>query len=98
MGIKVFARVRPVKNACYDEMDVKEGENGKTDLRLKGFDFTIDGYFDKDATQEDIYISAGSDQVDSLLDGYSSCIMAYGQTGSGKTHTLYGPDEVLTGR
>mmetsp|Transcript_45974 Transcript_45974/g.146792 ORF Transcript_45974/g.146792 Transcript_45974/m.146792 type:complete len:518 (+) Transcript_45974:922-2475(+) len=50
--------------------------------------YKLDGIFDQDASQEDVYASIGHPVVSDVLRGYHGCIMAYGQTGTGKTYNL----------
>ncbi|CAE7241840.1 Khc [Symbiodinium microadriaticum] len=50
----------------------------------------FDGLLDQDASQEDVFQSAGREAVDGVLLGLNAAIMAYGQTSTGKTHTMVG--------
>ena len=95
-GLKVYARIRPLgARQQSDEVNVVQN-GGSATLQARNVEFSLDGVFDHDSKQEDVYQAAAHEQVEALLGGYSAAIMAYGQTGSGKTHTLYGPDEVLS--
>ncbi|KAJ9473418.1 Kinesin-like protein Klp98A [Diplonema papillatum] len=42
------------------------------------------------ARQEHVYACIGPQMVDSIWQGYNTCLFAYGQTGSGKTYTMMG--------
>ena len=52
--------------------------------------YEVDGGFDGDSTQAEIYDAAARPVVDAVSRGYNGTILAYGQTGSGKTHTMRG--------
>ena len=52
--------------------------------------FTFDGVFDQNISQEDIYERTAAPIVENVLEGYNGTVFAYGQTGTGKTHTMTG--------
>lgn len=56
---------------------------------MRTFQFDFDRVFGPEATQLDVFDEV-QHLMQSVLDGYNTCIFAYGQTGSGKTHTLEG--------
>jgi hypothetical protein len=41
-------------------------------------------------TQLDVYNLVAKQSIESVFDGFNSCVMTYGQTGSGKTYTMIG--------
>jgi hypothetical protein len=53
--------------------------------------FTLDGVFDGDESQLDVFEPTTADFVEHLFEGRNGAVMCYGPTGSGKTHTLIGP-------
>lgn len=104
--VKVAVRVRPLLNTLNEantdeimevnqntglvEIEVPNKSNDVHDLPNKRNRFTFDYAFPPDCTQQEIYETAASEIVSSVLDGYNGTIFAYGQTGSGKTYTMYG--------
>ena len=52
--------------------------------------FELDAVFDKESTQEDVYVRSGAKQavVEDIFKGFNCTILAYGQTGAGKTFTM----------
>ena len=52
--------------------------------------YEVDGGFDGDSTQAELYEATARSIVDAVGSGYNGTILAYGQTGSGKTHTMRG--------
>lgn len=67
-------------------------EHGQYDKR----EYSFDGAFDQDSTQDDVFQVVCSDLIDDLLSGINRTVLTYGQTSSGKTYTLFGPaDEPL---
>lgn len=61
--------------------------------KIKENHFAYDFIFDKESTQDEIYLNTGKLLVEEVLDGYNSTIFAYGATGSGKTYTMVGNGE-----
>ena len=59
--------------------------------------FTFNVVFEPEATQEDVFMHSGMQQlIDLGMEGYSTTCICYGQTGSGKTHTLSGPPQIVS--
>ena len=52
--------------------------------------FQFNAIFGPKSTNEEIFITAVSPKVDSVLEGVNTTVMAYGITGAGKTHTIFG--------
>jgi hypothetical protein len=50
--------------------------------------FAFDKVLWKDSGQHDAWEAAGMPVVNSVLEGYTGCVMCYGQTGAGKSFTL----------
>jgi len=50
--------------------------------------FVFDKVLWKDSVQYDAWEAAGMPVVNSVLQGYTGCVMCYGQTGAGKSYTL----------
>lgn len=65
------------------------GESATGTATMRTFQFDFDHVFGPDATQRDVFDEV-QHLMQSVLDGYNTCVFAYGQTGSGKTHTLEG--------
>ncbi|KNH09713.1 kinesin-like protein KIF16B-like protein [Perkinsela sp. CCAP 1560/4] len=57
--------------------------------------FGFDGVFEAQSTQQEVFTEVGLPVVQSVLDGYNTCIIAYGQTGSGKTYSMIGKEGSL---
>lgn len=58
--------------------------------------FKCDSLYSGQTTQEEFFNTCGIIHLlNSVLNGYRSCIFAYGQTGAGKTHTMIGPMGIL---
>jgi hypothetical protein len=53
--------------------------------------FELDGVFESQHGQREIWEALGKPHIASILDGFNSTIFAYGRTCSGKTHTITGP-------
>lgn len=66
-----------------------ESAMGTATMRSHAFEF--DRVFRPEASQADVFAEV-EHLIQSVLDGYNTCIFAYGQTGSGKTFTLEGPN------
>lgn len=104
-NIRVFARIRPALSHQADSalatlrlpnpkearalevMTASESATGTATMRSFAFEF--DRVFGPEAAQVDVFDEV-QHLMQSVLDGYNTCIFAYGQTGSGKTHTLEG--------
>ena len=50
--------------------------------------FAVDGAFDENATQREVYKATCAPVLEAVAGGMRGCVMAYGQTGSGKTYSL----------
>jgi kinesin family protein 18/19 len=61
--------------------------------KIKENYFSYDFIFDKDTTQEEIYLNTSKLLVQEVLEGYNATVFAYGATGSGKTYTMVGNGE-----
>jgi hypothetical protein len=59
-------------------------------LGLGVYSYAFDGVFPDTAAQADVYATAVSPLVQSVLQGYNATVLAYGQTGTGKTYTMEG--------
>jgi len=95
--VKVYIRVRPFN----DDENKRGGETPFTNLDVdngivsikKEYDvknYTYDGLYDMNSTQDQIFENSAKPVIDSALKGYNGTIFAYGQTGSGKTFTMVG--------
>jgi len=92
--VRVFARVRPSKSVYSNVIAHKHagavivnlGDGGASPTRPR--EFRLDGCFDAEATQRQVFEEVGLPAVKAALEGYSACVLAYGQTGSGKTYSL----------
>lgn len=93
-NIKVFIRFRPLhkreegKNQNYNM--VIDPKNARVEFPDKSSCFTYDGVFSLETKQDSIYNSVAKNAVDSVIQGYNSCVFAYGPTSSGKTFTMFG--------
>lgn len=87
-SIRVYCRVRPLLSNT-DRYSFLMDSNS---VNIDGTKFIFDKIFDSSNTQDEIFQDVQF-LVDSIFEGYNSCIFAYGQTGSGKTHTMEGPDD-----
>lgn len=104
-NIRVFARVRPSlpsqassalatlrfpnKREARELEVLSAGESATGTATMRSFGFEFDRVFGPEASQMDVFEEV-QHLMQSVLDGYNTCIFAYGQTGSGKTHTLEG--------
>lgn len=52
--------------------------------------FELDAVFDKNSTQEEVYIKSGARKAvtESIFKGFNCTVLAYGQTGAGKTFSM----------
>ncbi|KAH0445407.1 hypothetical protein IEQ34_025506 [Dendrobium chrysotoxum] len=97
-GKQGFSQNVPEASLRYpDELESKrielatnaESAMGTATMRSHVFEF--DRVFQPEASQADVFAEV-EHLIQSVLDGYNTCIFAYGQTGSGKTFTLEGPN------
>ena len=102
--VKALIRVRPFLDKESDEMCVqviKPKEHGSVQLipksikhcnlsHLQVTDFSFDGCYDMDSTQEQIYKEQILPLVPGMFQGLNTTIFAYGISGSGKTFTMQG--------
>ncbi|OMJ73142.1 hypothetical protein SteCoe_28238 [Stentor coeruleus] len=102
--IQVVVRIRPlsareIRKNHYEiievtspcDLVVKE-EKLKVDLTkyLEGHNFTFDQVFNKETTNQDIYLTCVQPLISAAFDRMKITCFAYGQTGSGKTYTMMG--------
>lgn len=97
-NIRVMCRIRPLiksEIASYSPIAIAKSsdETVKVDPNLVGSVaknvFEFDQVFGETSTQEEVFAEVRP-MIESVMDGYHSCIFAYGQTGSGKTFTMTG--------
>ena len=95
-NIRVLCRIRPklsneqgnsIVVQAINEETVAVSGNARGHETHKQFEF--DRVFGPSAGQSAVFDEV-EPLVESVLDGYQSCIFAYGQTGSGKTYTMSG--------
>lgn len=98
--VRVFARLRPPVAEAVSAVQILEGGRAisvRTDAEadvtalptaVEMRDFTFDGVFPADTTQEAVFAEVGQPVLAECLRGVNGTIFAYGQTGSGKTHSL----------
>jgi hypothetical protein len=98
-AFEVFARIRPAAtpDAVPLELKVQKRFGEQRTVRARNLEFLLDWVWDSECTQAEVYERGVGERVSWVLQGYNATVLAYGQTGSGKTHTMYGPDDVLTG-
>ncbi|GBG30645.1 Kinesin, putative [Hondaea fermentalgiana] len=105
-NIRVMCRVRPVLSSDLEKEDSNVAIEPIDDERLtiatsatsaagtvstKTSEYEFDRVFGPTSSQESVFDEV-SPLVESVMDGFHSCIFAYGQTGSGKTYTMSGGD------
>ena len=96
-NIKVYCRFRPLNeseerrslNFCMKIQNsiTVEIPNESSEL----LQFTFDGVFAPDCTQQLVYDRAALPIIESVMQGFNGTVFAYGQTSSGKTYTMTGP-------
>lgn len=94
-SVRVFCRVRPLleqgPSRCVEVRGPREVCVRTNDGA--GHDFTFDGVFESEASQDQVYCGIGCDElVRDVLNGYNATVFAYGQTASGKSYTMEGSD------
>jgi len=98
-AFKVFVRVRPYssKETCTKEyLQVEDHVVTSTQIWLLDtkaaaeVSFTFHAVLGMEASTREVYGTAVSELVDSVIQGYSATVFAYGMTGAGKTHTMFG--------
>lgn len=62
------------------------GGGGANHANARAFD--VDGAFDVEATQCEVYAACAAPVLEAATKGYRGCVLAYGQTGSGKTYSM----------
>mmetsp|Transcript_11616 Transcript_11616/g.31666 ORF Transcript_11616/g.31666 Transcript_11616/m.31666 type:complete len:760 (+) Transcript_11616:247-2526(+) len=99
--VKVFIRTRPTasnsdglkvdEDGCsvHVKLPKESGQVLGPNNAQDSYAFKFDGVLEN-ATQDTMYTTAAHEVVDSLLAGYSGCVLAYGQTAAGKTFTMAG--------
>jgi len=84
-------------NNLNNENNEKENslilQRQKSLKELKENYFSFDFIFDKETSQEEIYLNTSKLLLEEVLEGYNATIFAYGATGSGKTYTMVGNGE-----
>ena len=96
-AIGVYARIRPDTQSALSSSEIRVVEAPEPRAILaRNLEFSLDGVFDRDASQESVYALVAQPRVARVSEGVNACVIAYGQTGSGKTHTMFGPDEVMS--
>ena len=90
--VKVYCRIRPCNKkeethaVCAKKLNKKSVQikDGEYDCR----DFTFDGVYGPESTQDDIFKECGEPIVDDVLRGYNGTIFAYGQCVDNRARTL----------
>uniref|UniRef100_A0A7S2RFI6 Kinesin motor domain-containing protein n=1 Tax=Mucochytrium quahogii TaxID=96639 RepID=A0A7S2RFI6_9STRA len=110
-NIRVMCRIRPILSADFEKEDSEIAVEPVNEERLiistnstsaqgtmstKTTEFEFDRVFGAVSTQKDVFDEV-LPLVESVMDGYHSCIFAYGQTGSGKTYTMSGSGQETRG-
>ncbi|KAF0697672.1 Aste57867_11643 [Aphanomyces stellatus] len=89
--IRVFCRVRPLKDVTTDESAFMFPKANTLLVAAKRQEFVFDQVYGPESRQEDVYEHIDP-LIGSVMDGYNACVMAYGQTGAGKTYSMVGDD------
>ena len=107
-NILVAVRVRPLNKKeeliSTDETITVENKNvillkdpngyiNPNNIRTKEQYLAFDYAFDKNETQENIFINTTKFLIKDVVNGYNATVFAYGATGAGKTYTMLGNDE-----
>jgi kinesin family protein 18/19 len=58
--------------------------------RTKEQNYAFDIAFNKNSTQEEVYISTTKFLIKDVIEGYNATVFAYGASGAGKTYTMVG--------
>jgi len=103
-NIRVMCRIRPVlqsdlakddSNVAVESIDdekltvTTEATSATGITTTKSNNFEFDRVFGSTSSQQQVFDEV-QPLVESVMDGFHSCIFAYGQTGSGKTYTMSG--------
>mmetsp|Transcript_19700 Transcript_19700/g.38525 ORF Transcript_19700/g.38525 Transcript_19700/m.38525 type:complete len:1205 (+) Transcript_19700:638-4252(+) len=106
-NIRVMCRIRPVLSSDLEKEESNVAVESIDDERLaittsttsaagtvstKAHEYEFDRVFGPTSSQHSVFDEV-QPLVESVMDGYHSCIFAYGQTGSGKTYTMSGDEE-----
>jgi len=91
-SIQVYARVRPKLTGTGDTF-LATCPTGLLDQFTPDTKYRFTQVFDKNATQDHVYLSCGKSLVEKVTHGYHAALLAYGQSGSGKTFTTCGDAE-----
>lgn len=76
-----------------DPKEINLLEENVNSLQIKEKFYSFDFVFNKDSSQEEIYLNSSKLLLEEVLEGYNATIFAYGTTGSGKTYTMVGNGE-----
>jgi len=102
-AVKVVVKCRPMNRRekeleCKQvlEVDPASGQCSVTNIHdgeAPPKNFTFDGAYGGDASNEQLYLDITFPLVEGVTEGYNGTVFAYGQTGSGKTYTMQGVTE-----
>lgn len=70
--------------------EISEGYYSYNINNNKEYKFKVDGIFNENNNQVEVYNIAVKPLVESVLKGFAATVFAYGPTGSGKTYTMMG--------